>query len=79
MLGRGWGNQFLVYFPLKPPRSPRGLDLSVEYAQRHSCSELTSGPGDMTEDRDRERHRETDRQTEGQRDRGGGENESPVL
>ena len=73
VLWRGWGNQFLVYFPLKPPRSLRGWDLSVEYGQRHLCGGLASGSGDMMEDRDtereRERHRERERGTEPQRER----------
>ena len=67
VLWRGWGNQFLVYFPLKPPRSLRGWDLSVEYGQRHLCGGLASGSGDMMEDRDTERERE--RQRERERDR----------
>ena len=71
VLWRGWGNQFLVYFPLKPPRSLRGWDLSVEYGQRHLCGGPASGSGDMMEDRDteRERERERDRDTERERDR----------
>ena len=71
VLWRGWGNQFLVYFPLKPPRSLRGWDLSVEYGQRHLCGGPASGSGDMMEDRDteRERDRERERGTEPQRER----------
>ena len=69
VLWRGWGNQFLVYFPLKPPRSLRGWDLSVEYGQRHLCGGPAPGSGDMMEDRDTEREREGQRHRERERER----------
>lgn len=68
-LWRGWGNQFLVYFPLKPLRSLRGWDLSVEYGRRHLCDGPAPGSGDVMEDRDTQRKRERETERERGRDR----------